>query len=133
MSATSRRDARVIAYRVIYQRARIGVNKAGEEILFQESSLPEQYKTFAKELINKTWEELEAIDQKIQENLKNWKQSRIAESFNALLRLSVCELLFFPETDNKVVINEAIEICRSHVEERVTKMCNGVLNAVWKS
>lgn len=132
MSQPSRRTARVTVFRVLYQRAKIGTNPAGEMILFREAELSEKEVNFAKTLIDKTWSELEAIDQAIQKNLKNWKQSRLADGLNALLRMALAEIFFSPKVEGKIVINDTLEICRSHVDKQAIKICNGVLNAAWK-
>lgn len=104
----------------------------GEENLFAEHPLAEKYADFCRDLIDTTWRELDKIDDTIQGHLINWRQARISESLNALLRVATCELLFFPDTDGKVVLNEAIEICRKYVDNQATKILNGVLHAIWQ-
>ena len=48
------------------------------------------------------------------------------------MRVAVGELLFFPETDGKVVFNEAIEICRSYVDKDATGIFLTVIIAGFK-
>ncbi|MBU2644512.1 transcription antitermination factor NusB [bacterium] len=132
MSTSNRRKARILAYQTLYQRKKIGIQPAGEARLFLEHPLSDKYSEFCRQLIDTTWKELSTIDGTIQRYLINWKQTRISESLNALLRIATCELLFFPDTDGKVVLNEAIEICRSYVDSQATKILNGVLHAVWQ-
>ncbi|MCP4753411.1 MAG: transcription antitermination factor NusB [Proteobacteria bacterium] len=132
MSNPTRRQARTLAFQIIYHRAKIGIHQEGEKLLFENASLSGKHRDFGCELIDTAWRELNKIDSTIQRHLINWKQTRISDALNALLRISTSELLFFPETDGRVVFNEAIEICRSYVDERATKILNGVLHAVWE-
>lgn len=132
MSISFRRQARVIAFQTIYSRHKLGVVSSGEERMISDSNLPEKYATFSRNLIQNTWQQLEEIDQVIEANLQNWKQKRLADTLNALLRIAICELKYFPDTDAKVVINEAIEICREYIDEKATKICNGVLHSASK-
>lgn len=132
MPISSRRQARILAYQTLYQRKKIGIQPRGEELLFKATPLADKYSDFCKQLIDTTWKELNAVDETIQRHLTNWKQTRISESLNALIRIATCELLYFPDTDGKVVLNEAIEICRSYVDNQATKILNGVLHAIWQ-
>ena len=100
--------------------------------IIKESRLSKKEQDFSRNLIDTTWKNLVEIDQAIVKNLKNWKQTRLSETLNALLRISTCELLYFPKTDGKVVLNEAIEICKSYVGDQATKFCNGVLHTIWQ-
>lgn len=132
MSISNRRKARILAYQILYQRKKIGIQATGEDRLFEETPLADKYVNFCRQLIDTTWKELETIDKTIQRHLINWKQTRISESLNALFRIATCELLYFPDTDGKVVLNEAIEICRSYVDTQATRILNGVLHSIWQ-
>ena len=130
MPKSTRHSARILALQIIYSRDKLGVNNAGEKVVFQVSQLKGKYKEFSSQLIQNTWDNLAVIDQSIQQHLKNWKQTRLTDTLNALLRISAAELIFFPDTESKIIINEAIELCREFVDEKATKMCNGVLHAI---
>lgn len=104
---------------------------AEETLILDPKELDQDSLTFSRNLIDQCWENLEEVDNQIQQNLKDWKQSRLSETLNAVLRLATAELLFFPETDGKVVINEALELCRTYLGESPVKMCNGVLHGIW--
>ena len=132
MSKPSRRKARIVALQTIYSRSRFKYIEEAEVLIAKDSKLPKKHQKFAQNLIRKTWKNLEEIDQSITRNLKNWKQYRLSETLNALLRIGTCELMYFPETDAKIVFNESIELCKSFVGEQATKICNGVLHAVWQ-
>ena len=130
MPKASRHDARILALQIVYSRSKIGKNLPGEKLVLEDSQLHNKYIDFANLLVDKTWDNLKEIDGSIQKHLKNWKQDRLTGTLNALLRISVAELKYFSETERKVVFNEAIELCREFVDEKATKMCNGVLHSV---
>lgn len=132
MSQPTRRTAREIAFQVLYHRSKLGITPYGEELLIQSIESDKKQLAYCNYLIRQTWENLDQIDSIIEKYLINWKQSRLSDSLNALLRLSVCELLFEPDIDGKIILNEAIEICKQYVDEKATKMCNGVLHAVYQ-
>lgn len=130
MPKPSRHQARITAFQIIYSREKLGIQEQGEARVIKDAGLVSKYATFCTSLVDRTWQNLEQIDQYIQKNLKNWKQSRIAPTLNALLRISICELIFLKETESKIIINEAIEICKHFVDEKATKICNGVLHSI---
>lgn len=127
-----RRKARVVALQTIYSRSRFKFIEETEVLIARDIKLPKNYRIFAQELIVKTWKNLGEIDRSIGRNLINWKQTRLSETLSALLRIGTCELIYFPHTDAKVVFNESIELCKTFVGKQATKICNGVLNAVWE-
>ena len=47
-----------------------------------------------------------------------------------LLRMGICELLYFPDIPPKVTINELIEVAKSFSTEKSGKFINGVLDAI---
>lgn len=132
MSQPTRRTAREIAFQVLYHRAKLGITPYGEDLLIQSIENNKKLHAYCKYLIQQTWDNLDQIDSVIEKYLINWKQSRISDSLNALLRLSVCELLFEHDIEGKIILNEAIEICKKYVDEKATKMCNGVLHSVYQ-
>lgn len=129
MPKPSRHNARILAFRILYSRSKVGISADGEDKVFEEAGLTSKYQEFSKNLIEGTWQELDKIDSIIQKKLKNWKQTRIADTLNALLRVSIGELLIFPETESKIIINEALEICKEYVDAKATRICNGVLHS----
>jgi transcription antitermination protein NusB len=131
MSGTSRRKSRELAVKLLYSRDRLDNTNALEHFIHPNTTQGKTIDEFANELAETAWNNLVAIDEMIQKNLKNWKQNRISPVLNAILRISIAEILFNQNTDGKVILNEAIELCKSLVGEQATKICNGVLHAVW--
>ncbi len=133
MPGTSRRKSRELAVKLIYSRDRLNNINDMERLIHPTAPRGNNIDEFANELADIAWNNLVAIDELIKKNLKNWKQSRISPVLNAILRISIGEILFYPKTDGKVILNEAIELCKSLVGEQATKICNGVLHAAWST
>lgn len=90
----------------------------------------ESEKKFGQDLINTVINNKEKLDQKIQERVSNWEMNRIALIDKILLRMAICELLFFPDIPPKVSINEAIEIAKEFSTAGSGKFINGILDAI---
>ncbi|MBI5868523.1 MAG: transcription antitermination factor NusB [candidate division Zixibacteria bacterium] len=88
--------------------------------------------SYAKRLFLTAVTEGEAIDRAIRERSENWDFSRIGNVEKNLLRLSIAELWFFPETPGKVIINEAVELARDYVGEESCAFINALLDRVYK-
>ncbi len=85
---------------------------------------------FALDLVKKTLGKLGAIDETIQRHAEKWDLARIAVLDRLILRLSICEILYFNDIPPKVTINEAIEIAKKYSTEKSDKFVNGILDAV---
>jgi N utilization substance protein B len=70
------------------------------------------------------------LDEKIKERVANWEMNRIALVDKILLRIGICELLYFPDIPPKVSINESIEIAKEYSTARSGKFINGILDAI---
>jgi N utilization substance protein B len=68
----------------------------------------------------------------IQPKLINWDADRVALIDLLLLRMGVCELLFFPTIPTKVTINEYIEIAKTYSMPQSGQFVNGVLDNILK-
>ncbi|OGH04765.1 MAG: transcription antitermination factor NusB [Candidatus Lambdaproteobacteria bacterium RIFOXYD1_FULL_56_27] len=130
MPQLDRRQARTLAFLCQYQRQRLPGIAPAEEMLMSSTRIKPKNLEFAQNLLATVLSRQEEIDRLIQKHSSNWKQSRLLEPLNALLRVSIAELLAVEEVDDKVVFNEAIEICRAYVGEKSIKLLNGILHAV---
>ena len=101
-----------------------------DEIL-EDKKIRNKQKEFAMDLFRGVMDNIEAIDKAIIEHLKEWDFDRLGSIERATLRLGGYEILF-GELDSAVVINEAIEICKSFGTEQSPKFINGVLDAIAK-
>jgi transcription antitermination protein NusB len=90
----------------------------------------ENDKKFGEDLINRVLINKKIIDQKIKERISNWEISRVALIDKLLLRMAICEILFFPDIPPKVSINEVIEIAKEFSTAGSGKFINGILDAI---
>lgn len=70
------------------------------------------------------------IDKRLKGKTEHWEFHRIALIDKILLRMSLCELLYFPDIPPKVSINEAIEIAKDYSTESSGTFVNGIMDAV---
>lgn len=85
---------------------------------------------FAIQLVNRVIIHIEELDEKIKLRVANWEMNRIALIDKILLRMGICELLYFPDIPPKVSINESIEIAKEYSTARSGKFINGILDAI---
>ncbi|MCX7983525.1 MAG: transcription antitermination factor NusB [Bacteroidetes bacterium] len=90
----------------------------------------EEY-TFAVSLVRKVVEKRKELDAIIKRKVENWEFDRIAVIDRIVLRMGICELLYFEDIPPKVSINEAIEIARRFSTEKSDKFVNGILDSVF--
>lgn len=85
---------------------------------------------FLKELVEGVLNNINDIDNNISKYLENWTIDRLGLTDQAIIRISVYELLY-TNTPNLVCINEAIELAKKYSDEKVSKMINGVLDKIY--
>jgi N utilization substance protein B len=85
---------------------------------------------FAKRLVLHTISHAAEIDRIIRAKVANWDFQRIAILDRVILRMGICELIYFKEIPPKVSMNEAIELAKLFSTERSGQFINGVLDAV---
>jgi len=126
----TRREAREWALKALYAYDLSGnpLDLVIQQLLPQNAD--EANTQFALDLVKKTLEKLEAIDEVIRRHAEKWDLSRIAVLDRLILRQSICELLYFNDIPPKVTINEAIEIAKKYSTEKSDKFVNGILDAV---
>jgi transcription antitermination protein NusB len=100
-----------------------------EQQLGELKGSPLEYQ-FAHELIKFTTENREELDTCIKSKVDHWEFGRIALIDKIILRISICELLYFPDIPPKVTINEAIEIGKLFSTDNSGQFINGVLDSI---
>lgn len=102
-----------------------------EILISEEMSVKDIDKLFFVELINKLQQNLPKIDAQIQQNIaKTWSFDRLDKVMQELLRLGVCEILFFNEIPHNVIFNEYIEIAKAFFDKSEVSFVNGLLNSI---
>lgn len=85
---------------------------------------------FARRLVIHTITHAGEIDKIIRAKVANWDFQRIAVLDRLILRMGICELIYFTEIPPKVSMNEAIDLAKLFSTERSGQFINGVLDAV---
>ncbi|MBP7190590.1 MAG: transcription antitermination factor NusB [Rickettsiaceae bacterium] len=76
-------------------------------------------------------EHKDSIDEIISQNLGDeWQFKNLHLTLIALLRAGICEILYFPETPRKVVINEFTNIASDMLKEGEISFVNSLLDKV---
>ena len=68
----------------------------------------------------------------IKPKLKNWDSERIALLDMILIKMGVCELLYFETIPTKVTINEYIDLAKEYSTEQSGHFVNGILDNIHK-
>ncbi|BDU60207.1 N utilization substance protein B [Candidatus Rickettsia kotlanii] len=138
--------ARIAAVQAIYQNI-LQNNDDMDDIIqnvlsfYQNNSitdLPENLKislsiSHFKMLVKSVFENINKLDEIIDNYLTNDKDpARMPILLRALLRVSICELLFCPTTPAKVVINEYTDIANDMLNEHEIGFVNSVLDKIAK-
>lgn len=89
-------------------------------------------KQFALSLLDTTMEKKELALEYIRPRLKNWDPDRIAILDMILMRMGVCEFLFFETIPPKVTINEYIDIAKEYSTPQSGHFVNGILDNIHK-
>ncbi|MBC7828782.1 MAG: transcription antitermination factor NusB [Chitinophagaceae bacterium] len=87
---------------------------------------------FAKSLLETTISKKEVALDYIKPKLKNWEPDRIALLDMLLMRMGVCEFLFFETIPPKVTINEYIDIAKEYSTQQSGQFVNGILDNIHK-
>jgi N utilization substance protein B len=87
---------------------------------------------YARDLLRTCIEKEEYITDLIRPKLVNWEAERVAAIDLILLRMGVCELLFFPTIPTKVTINEYIDLAKTYSTPQSGQFVNGVLDNLLK-
>ncbi len=120
-----RHEARAKALQVLFQldSTELPVEEAIEHVLEEQET-----DAFLEQLVRGTVEHKAQIDAALEEKLEKWTLSRLPKIERTVLRLSVYELLYMKDAPERVVLNEAIELCKVYGDEKSSKFVNGVLS-----
>ncbi len=127
---SSRREAREAVLQALYafEFTHDDLSRILEEVceLFSEPAM-----AFVKKLVGCAVEHQPELDQLIRSRTQNWDFERIAIIDRLLLRMAICEFIFFEDIPPKVSINEMIEISKRFSTEKSSKFINGILDSVF--
>ena len=104
--------------------------EAAQVLFWEESRASEKARAFGEALVARTLGSEARIDALLAAALENWKITRLPVVVRSAIRLAICELVIIAEEPPAVVINEALELLRSYMDEDSAKFANGVLEKV---
>lgn len=85
---------------------------------------------FTLQLASTAWDRLFDIDACIEQHARNWKIKRMSRVSLSVLRLAVCEILYFESIPISVSINEAVELCKKYAAQEDAAFVNGILGGI---
>ena len=94
--------------------------------------LTSEKREYAQDLLKTVLDKEDYTMELIKPRLVNWEAERVALIDLILLRMGVCELLYFPTIPTKVTINEYIEIAKMYSTPQSGQFVNGVLDNILK-
>lgn len=86
-------------------------------------------KSFGEKLFLRTLNNKAELDDIIKKHINNWRIERLNVMDKVILRMALCEFLFFDTIPTKVSINEAIEIAKRFSTKKSGNFINGILDA----
>lgn len=120
----NRREAREKALQTLFQLDNI-------EIPVEEAMgfiMEDKKNQFYEKLVTGTMNHREEIDAALVKQLEHWSLDRLHKIERTVLRLAVFELLYNEDVPERVVMNEAIELCKTFGDEKSGRFVNGVLS-----
>lgn len=123
---------RELTFQIIFQMNYREIDKSQIDFLIDEKVKEEKVDKKniiqAKQFINNLLDKIDEIDEKIKQNLDNWKFERIGFVEKTALRMGFFELLYKKNIPFKVVIDESIKLTKKYGEEKSIKFVNGILD-----
>lgn len=129
----TRHEARETAFIVLFEKLFRPDDSIDEIISSAEESEFFEANDYIRNVADKVSEKNGDIDAIIEKNLVGWTIKRISKVSLGVLRLAVCEILYFDDIPVSVSINEAVEITKKYSTEQDASFVNGVLGSVSKS
>ena len=102
----------------------------GLEDLLNMGSFNREIAEFFKKVTSLCYDNIEAIDNKISENLKeNWTITRLSKVNLSILRLAYTEILYMADIPYQVSVNEAVEIAKKYSDDEAPSFINAILSS----
>jgi N utilization substance protein B len=88
--------------------------------------------TYAEDLLTAVIEKKEVCNELIHAKLQNWDPERTALLDMILMRMGICEFLYFKTIPPKVTINEYIDLAKDYSTPQSGHFVNGILDSIHK-
>ncbi len=128
---SSRRKARELALHALYaiEMSQNPIDLVKEDIIEKEQNSAVT-KSFAEQLFTCAVQHVNELNEMIIPKAHNWEFHRIAIIDKLILRMAICEFLYFDDIPPKVSIDEAIEISKIYSTAKSGQFINGILDSV---
>lgn len=126
----NRSELREIAMKVLYQ---VYIMQNGnieyniEELISDQIDVKNE---FVDEIVNGVIDNQDSIVKLANKYLDGWDIDRLNKVDKAILSIGIYELIY-TKTPSIVAINEAIELSKKYSDEKVTKMINATMDAIY--
>lgn len=126
----NRGEARVIIMTILYQILMYQNSNISYDVNDVIKENLEIDNEFVKQMVTGVLNNKTKLEKVANDNLKDWKISRLGLTDQAILYLGLYELLY-TNTPEVVAINEAVELAKKYSDEKVKNMINGVLDKIY--
>lgn len=127
-----RSEAREKVFQTVFQKEFYDDFEDRYEFFLSELELKGTQGEYAKKTVRGILDNLDAIDETIRANLKNWTFERLSKQTIAVLRLGVYELLYTDDIPDVTAIDEAVKIAYQYCDDKEGVFINGVLNKLYE-
>ncbi len=110
------------------------IKRVNGEDDFHIAYLPEDetVKEYGEELLHKVMAKDDELFELIEPMLQNWEAERVATIDMILLKMALCELMYFETIPTKVTINEYVDISKLYSTPKSKEFINGILDKLMK-
>ncbi|MDH4121972.1 MAG: transcription antitermination factor NusB [Deltaproteobacteria bacterium] len=123
-----RRQAREEALKMLYQaEVNPDLNPASKEA-WKALKVSARVEDFGRPLVQAVLDHRDALETRLAEALDNWRMDRLPLLTRVLLRMGACELTCWGDTPAAVVLDEAVELAHTFMDEETGRFVNGVLD-----
>ncbi len=128
---SSRRRGRELALFALYaiEMSQNPLDEVKQDVIGRENDSV-VIKAFAEQLFVSAVTHSDELNELIKRKAINWDFHRIAIIDKLILRLAICEFLYFEDIPPKVTIDEAIEISKKYSTAKSGQFINGILDSV---
>lgn len=123
-------DIALVNMAILKTLANIGKVKEGASALLPLFNDEQDDKRFVHDLFIKTIQNNSEYEKLISQKAENWDSERIALSDMILMKLALCELLYFPTIPVKVSLNEYIELSKYYSTPKSKLFINGIMDKI---
>ena len=127
----SRKKSREYAFRLVFEKF-FHEPELEFELIDEDFVVTDEDKVFVNQLIGGVNEHYDEIMSIIKDNVVGYEIDRIFKIDLAILVLAIYEMKFDANSNNQVVINEAVELAKKYSTEKSYSFINGVLAKVVK-